>query len=139
VSELSAGILACEQSSCVGDAAATCLDVGWDDPNDRNVVSCTLNEHAVWDRLLNEAYQDALAFMQPDDKDAPAQSPLGITAAEQLRKAQRAWIVFRDENCGVLYVLWGNGSMRHLAAADCQLGMTAERTFTLRRYLETFP
>jgi len=51
-----------------------------------------------------------------------------------LRDAQRAWIAYRDANCAMEYGLWGAGSMRQIAGADCQMRMTAERMLELRSY-----
>src|SRR5690606_5118972 len=93
-------------------------------------------ERDVWDRLLNDQYavaRDSARRMDEADRD---DFPEFAHRADQLRYAQRAWIAFRDANCAMEYGVWGAGSMRQIAGADCQLRMTAERTLELRLYAE---
>jgi len=55
----------------------------------------------------------------------------------ELTLAQRAWITFRDRDCGaVLYEFWG-GSGAGTAIASCLFDYTAARTKDLKqRYLD---
>jgi len=139
LAELHAGILACEDHSCVGDAAQLCMESAEDGYTTVGMIDCTAQETAVWDGLLNEAYQQAMALMRELDTADESRMPEYAVRAGQLRSAQRAWITFRDTNCAMEYGIWGAGSMRGLAGAACHLEMTAARTFTLRSYPEMFP
>lgn len=50
------------------------------------MVDCLNAKAAFWDKRLNAAYPKALNAAASQQR-------------EQLRKAQRAWIAFRDANC----------------------------------------
>ena len=69
-----------------------------------------------WDRRLNEAYQMRMA-----ESDRP----------EELRKAQRLWIAYRDANCG--YYRAGPGSISAIEAAECRRAMTRQRATELEQ------
>lgn len=83
------------------------------DGSTMQMVECLSRLTAVWDKRLNAAYQEAL-------KDAVSNEQ-----REQLRKAQRAWIAYRDANC--LYYGMGEGSIAHLDAGECMRSMTETR------------
>jgi uncharacterized protein YecT (DUF1311 family) len=52
--------------------------------------------------------------------------------AESLQAAQRAWIPLRDADCSLEYAMWGSGSMRQIASADCGMRLTGERAIYLK-------
>jgi uncharacterized protein YecT (DUF1311 family) len=81
------------------------------------MVECLSRLTETWDKRLNKAYQEAL-------KDAVSKEQ-----REQLRKAQRAWIAYRDANC--LYYGMGEGSIAHLDAGTCLRSMTESRALEL--------
>ena len=60
-----------------------------------------------------------------------AQDPAG-GIGNALRDAQRAWIAYRDAECGLAYARWQDGSMRVIVAANCLMTMTAQRAIELR-------
>jgi uncharacterized protein YecT (DUF1311 family) len=76
------------------------------------MVDCLNARTAQWDKRLNSAYQNAL-------KDAE------MKQREQLRKAQRLWVQYRDANC--LYYDLGEGSIARIEAAECLYRMTEQR------------
>ncbi len=53
------------------------------------MVDCLKAKTGAWDKELNAAYRAALEAAQPKQ-------------ADQLRKAQRLWIQYRDANCLML-------------------------------------
>lgn len=79
-----------------------------------DMVKCLADATAKWDKRLNAAYQGALK-----DKETPA------AQREQLRKAQRLWLQYRDANCG--YYALGEGSISRLNAGSCLFDMTKAR------------
>jgi len=110
------------QPPCVGFAAQTCQA----QPGGQTTLgisACLQGETQAWDDLLNAQYKGARAQMLAQG---------GPALADQLLEAQRAWIAFRDADCGLEYSIWGDGSMRVIAAAQCQLRKTAQRVFELR-------
>jgi uncharacterized protein YecT (DUF1311 family) len=76
------------------------------------MVDCLNAKAEFWDKRLNAAYPKALNGAQPKQR-------------EQLRKAQRAWVAFRDANC--LYWSLGEGTIARVQAVDCFYRMTKER------------
>jgi uncharacterized protein YecT (DUF1311 family) len=83
------------------------------DGSTMQMVECLTRLTATWDKRLNDAYQQAL-------KDAVSNEQ-----REQLRKAQRAWIAYRDANC--LYYRMGEGTIAQLDAGECMHSMTESR------------
>ncbi|MFA6264621.1 MAG: lysozyme inhibitor LprI family protein [Pseudolabrys sp.] len=85
------------------------------------MVECFKAKTAQWDKRLNIAYSKALNMAQPKQR-------------EQLRKAQRAWIAYRDANC--LYWDMGEGTIAHIQAGDCMYTMTKTRAEELEGVAE---
>jgi uncharacterized protein YecT (DUF1311 family) len=83
------------------------------DGSTMQMVECLSSLTARWDKRLNDAYQQAL-------KDAASNEQ-----REQLRKAQRAWLAYRDANC--LYYRMGEGTIAQLDAGECMRSMTESR------------
>lgn len=108
--------------TCIGDAAAACQRLP-DGETTLGTADCLTAETAVWDDLLNAEYRAAMVRMRDHG---------GGALAEQLRDAQRAWIAFRDAECGLHYGIWAGGSIRVIIGANCVLRETAERALELR-------
>jgi uncharacterized protein YecT (DUF1311 family) len=89
-----------------GDPEQSC------DGSTYEMVECLKAKTAQWDKRLNAAYQLALKNAQPKQ-------------VEQLRKAQRLWIQYRDANC--LYYDLGEGTIARIEAGDCMRSMTEAR------------
>lgn len=94
------------------------------------ISECIMAETAVWDELLNEAYGDLRAEFGAQE-DVPGEAS-GADLKIALRDAQRAWIAFRDADCGLAYSMWLGGSIRTIVSANCQLTHTASRALALR-------
>lgn len=85
------------------------------------MIECMNAEMAVQDAALNAAYRTLIADMTPDQKVG-------------LRKAQRAWIAFRDADCSARYSRdWGTFSS--LTSNMCMLQRTVERTLELQAFV----
>ncbi|MBZ0149205.1 MAG: lysozyme inhibitor LprI family protein [Pseudorhodoplanes sp.] len=76
------------------------------------MVKCLADATAKWDKRLNEAYRETL-------KEGPREQ------REQLRKAQRLWLQYRDANCD--YYGLSEGSIARVLAASCLFDMTKAR------------
>jgi uncharacterized protein YecT (DUF1311 family) len=76
------------------------------------LLECIDGKTRPWDKRLNAAYQQALKDARPEQRD-------------QLRSAQRAWVLHRDANCD--YYSLGEGSIARVEAADCVFRMTKSR------------
>jgi Uncharacterized protein conserved in bacteria len=126
-----------EGRACIGTASSACFEGAPDGGTTVGMMFCLLAERDAWDRLLNAQYAEARATAQRMDDADRADFPEFAHRADQVRDAQRAWIAFRDANCAMEYGVWGAGSMRQIAGADCQLRMTAERTLDLQLYTQS--
>ncbi len=99
-------------------AAASALAADNKEPNREcgvstpEIVDCINEKTAYWDKRLNVAYAEALKAAEPKQR-------------EQLRKAQRLWVQYRDANC--TYYFMGEGTIARIEAADCTYRMTRAR------------
>ena len=119
-------------AGCVGKMATACMETEEGGHSTLGMTFCTLGEAQVWDKYLNVEYQETMAGLTAMDTEEAVYFQEFAKRAESLREAQRAWIAFRDAECGLAYAMWGSGSMRNIASASCQLEMTAARTIELR-------
>ena len=120
--------------ACIGEVSERCRSETWSGDTTQGIVACAGRETAAWDVLLNEEYRATRAWAEEVDRAEAV--PEFAQAAQGLLSAQRAWIVFRDAECALTYAWWGSGSLRHVAAANCRMVMTAERTRALRAMRE---
>jgi uncharacterized protein YecT (DUF1311 family) len=75
------------------------------------------------DGKLNEVYRRAVKTIESSDPDYSAEWKT------ELKKAQQAWIVFRDTDCGALTGYeWGHGTGMGAATEHCILEKTEQRT-----------
>lgn len=110
-------------ADCIGVASDICQEQP-DGASTIGIVDCLARETAWWDGLLNRNYQELLQTYDTEPADG-------------LRKAQRAWVAFRDADCTFQYSIWGEGSMRSIAGASCTLDHTAHRAIGLDALLAT--
>ena len=96
-----------------------CLDSP-DGQSTMGMIACTGEELKVQDAALNVAWRDLTG-------------PMNARQKANLRKAQRAWIAFRDADCAARFDEdWG--SMSRIEANFCMLRRTVERTIELERF-----
>lgn len=117
--------------ACVGSAAEKCMDTSEGGYTTLGMTMCTAAETAAWDDVLNTEFGRTMDWSRAMDAQDQAHFPEFAKRAEMLRAAQRAWIPFRDAECGFAYAQWGAGSMRHIAGTSCMLDMTATRAIEL--------
>ncbi|MEM8592811.1 MAG: lysozyme inhibitor LprI family protein [Pseudomonadota bacterium] len=102
--------------------------------------------YAAWqeaDAQLNDAYRLAIAKARRIDSFDPAlprraggPETDGVSTEEMLRRAQRAWITFRDAACLVDSDIARGGSMQPLLFSSCAASLTRTRTEQLRSFGE---
>ncbi|MEM9427653.1 MAG: lysozyme inhibitor LprI family protein [Pseudomonadota bacterium] len=119
-------------TDCIGQMATVCMDSQDGGHSTLGMTMCAMAEARVWDKFLNLEYRATMDGLKAMDTDEAEYFPEFANRAESLRAAQRAWIAFRDAECGLAYAMWGSGSMRNIASSNCQLEMTAARTIELR-------
>ncbi|MCE7029786.1 lysozyme inhibitor LprI family protein [Jiella avicenniae] len=115
--------------SCIETVVDPCVD-GLSSETETGVNGCYDREAEAWDTVLNENYKAAMK--DASSYDAEAKENGGDPgAADGLKKAQRAWIAFRDAECDRLYARNMDGTIRFTVYAACQNRMTAERAIEL--------
>lgn len=124
-------------ADCKGVVFQTCAETEEGGYSTLGMVACMAAETRVWDDRLNQEYKQSMAWARALDAADKAHFPEFAKRADSLLAAQRAWIAFRDAECGLDYAVWGAGSMRQIAGASCQMEMTADRTISLRDLRDT--
>ena len=85
------------------------------------------NEWKKSDADLNRVYQESLKKLKPEQ-------------ATFFKKAQRAWLTYRDAECEADYKMSAGGTAAPLALTQCRVTLTQERTKTLKdTYLNSNP
>lgn len=107
--------------ACAGEAARAC-QARPGGGTTLGTTECLMAETAVWGDLMQAALADQAQRLGQQD---PALVP-------QLNAAQKAWIAYRDAECGLRYGIWIEGSIRTIIAADCHLIKTAQRAIEVR-------
>ena len=108
--------------ACLGHVRRVCARAPGSETT-QGQARCASVELAAWDRLLNAFYQKARGYL--DD-----------AGARQLRRAQLAWITFRDEACAVWGEVFRGGSMVLTLTPDCLRELTGRRALDLRDIAE---
>ena len=85
------------------------------------ILDCISAELDQQDSQLNEAYKKLMSKLPKDRK-------------QSLVEAQRAWIKFREANCGFYHDPNG-GSAAHMAGNECFLNATVDRAKELEKLL----
>jgi uncharacterized protein YecT (DUF1311 family) len=81
----------------------------------RVLCRSTAKELKKADAEVNRVYHSTVKRLQADD-------------AALLRKAQRAWLAYRDAQCEVERALWGGGTGGPAAWMSCKVELTRQRT-----------
>ncbi|WP_386681198.1 lysozyme inhibitor LprI family protein [Loktanella sp. R86503] len=114
---------------CLGDAANACQDQDGGSTT-IGITECIMAETAVWDDMLNEEYTRLQRNFSARGWADGAVTNEELKVA--LRDAQRAWIAYRDADCGLRFKVWEGGTIRGIVAANCEMTMTASRALDLR-------
>ncbi len=90
---------------------------------DRKMVECISTEFERQDRTLNDTYRQLTTKLESENRNA-------------LKRAERAWVAFRDAQCGFEYAEQGEGTLAPVVLVDCKLKMTIVRNRELRHFLD---
>jgi len=93
----------------------------------KEMQGCMEPERKKSNAELNRVYPESLKKLNPE------QSAL-------LKKAQRAWLIYRDAQCEADYKRFAGGTAAPLALTQCRVTLNQERTKTLKyTYLNLNP
>lgn len=93
---------------------------------------CAHEEYRTADAELNAAYREAMKAMERTDADLRELGEHYVGAADALRRAQRAWIGYRDGQCELAGFEARGGSMEPMLVSGCLAEMTRKRTQELK-------
>jgi len=96
---------------------------GADAQSQAEMNMCWGKEYKAADARLNEAYRQFMAKLNDEEK-------------AQLKKAQLAWITYRDANCDFVADEYKGGTMRPMIAAICLAETTNNRTTELKAQMK---
>ena len=86
------------------------------------------------DATLNRYYQAAIKRLRKEGRDEPAQ---------KFVQAERAWIAYRNTECGAVIDYWSGGTIRVSMDLDCRIRLTRLRTYVIWRdwltYMDSTP
>lgn len=100
-----------------------CID---EDSSTHGAIACAERAYGQWDARLNAAYKALMAALAPEDRSA-------------LRKAENAWIAFRDAEFSLLeaYYARKEGTMFLPMQADARVRIVKARVLELENHLDT--
>jgi uncharacterized protein YecT (DUF1311 family) len=118
--------------AAVGANAAASEPNCKDPQSNLEMKMCAQQDFQRADAELNKVYAEALAHARGQNQALRDNYEKAPDSEALLRKAQRAWVVFRDANCAVEYQIYYGGSHASLAYSLCQVSMTKARTAELK-------
>ncbi len=86
------------------------------------LLNCIEAETKIQDARLNKGYKEVMAQLSAPRK-------------KQLQEAQRAWVKYRDANCG-FYADPDGGMMSSINSSDCLMSATASRAKEVEHFKE---
>ncbi|HEV2827644.1 MAG TPA: lysozyme inhibitor LprI family protein [Pyrinomonadaceae bacterium] len=108
-------LLANPSSGQKGGKSEPCAHVS----SQSEMTMCWMKEHKAADTKLNQVYRQLVSMLADEEK-------------LELKKAQTAWLNYRDANCEFAANQYKGGSMRPMIYAICLAEMTENRTTELR-------
>ena len=85
-----------------------------------NMLNCIGAETQRQDKKLNTMYQNVMKLLSNENK-------------ERLKKAQQAWIKYRDANCS-FYADPDGGTLASITGSSCVMDMTTQRAKELEDF-----
>ncbi|QRM56504.1 lysozyme inhibitor LprI family protein [Sinorhizobium sp. BG8] len=98
---------------------------------------CAGRDYEAADAELNRVYRETLKAMEKTDKDLAELDPAYVGAVEALKKAQRAWIPYRDGQCELAGFEARGGSMEPMLVSGCLADLTRKRTDELKSLVQS--
>ena len=97
---------------------------------------CAALDYSEADRALNAAWPEVVDRMKQSDAFTRESFPEQANGFDNLLKAQRAWIDYRDGHCEAEGARFAGGSLRQLIEYSCKAELTRQRTEELLLMLE---
>jgi uncharacterized protein YecT (DUF1311 family) len=126
---------------CIGTLYKTCTEAPGGSST-AGMGQCAAREIAVWDAMLNRAYQSLLAGplgtvdAKPENRPPETRRASVVKGAELIRDMQRNWLSFRARKCDVEAMQYEGGSASRVVYGDCTMRETARQALWLRGLVE---
>lgn len=102
-----------------------------------DINACLAGQMTSVEADLNRYYRAAVTRLHAEKGEAETQ------ALPSLIKGQRAWLAYRDAECGAVEAYWSGGTIRASMALTCRLSVTHLRIFSIWRdwltYMDSTP
>ena len=127
---------------CLSAYSAAALAQDEPEPDCNNAVTqtdlniCADKDFQEADKALNAAYKQAMRRAASTDKAVGEIEPNHVGAVDALKKAQRAWIGYRDGQCGLAGFSARGGTMEPMLVSGCLADLTRKRTQELNEVLK---
>ncbi|OCP02396.1 MULTISPECIES: lysozyme inhibitor LprI family protein [unclassified Ensifer] len=95
--------------------------------------ACAYQEYEAADTELNRVYKQAMTAVHTIDNERDGAD---VGAVEALKKAQRAWITYRDGQCELAGFQARGGQAEPMLVSGCLSELTQKRTAELKEFLE---
>ncbi|WP_297506363.1 lysozyme inhibitor LprI family protein [uncultured Caulobacter sp.] len=89
--------------------------------------ACLARQQTAVEADLNRYYGAAVKRLRAEKGDALTK------ALPSLIKGQRAWLAYRDGECGAVEAYWNGGTIRTAMALNCRISLTRLRVFSIWR------
>ena len=134
-------IRAASTFACVCLAAAPAVAQDWDcskadELPQMGMNYCAYEDWQTADKALNAVWPMVRARMKAMDAENAEYVPEQANGAENLLKAQRAWIDYRDGQCEAEGAQFAGGSIRPLITISCKTTLTRKRTEELLQMMQ---
>lgn len=93
---------------------------------------CAARDYQAADDELNAAYKVTMAAAREMDEQASEMGDQYVGAVDALKRAQRAWIGYRDGQCELAGFEARGGSMEPMLVSGCLADLTRKRTAELK-------
>ncbi|WP_455270605.1 lysozyme inhibitor LprI family protein [Rhizobium herbae] len=97
---------------------------------------CANKDYEAADTELNAVYKKTMTVMRDTDKELGEIDANYVGAVDALKKAQRAWIDYRDGQCELAGFEARGGSMEPMLVSGCLADLTKKRTEELKGLTE---
>jgi uncharacterized protein YecT (DUF1311 family) len=99
------------------------------------IGNCVYAAYQKADKELNAIWPKVLAYIDGQGEDMPADAL--ETWKTTIVAAQKAWVSFKEQDCGAVQYEWWGGSGAGIAETTCLYSHTAQRVEDLKaRYLD---
>ncbi|MGR6468604.1 lysozyme inhibitor LprI family protein [Rhizobium sp. PAMB 3182] len=111
-------------------------DVDCSDPTTQTDMNiCAYQDWQAADKELNAVYKEAVAYAKDEDTQFADIDKNLVGALDALKKAQRAWVEYRDGHCDGMGFQARGGSMEPLLVGSCLADLTRQRTKELKELM----